>query len=305
MESMTTTGGCAAALRGTGAAYNQAARLLGIEEGMAVLMAHDRPYCRQLRGVVASNGAHVVYHAILKSMHSEITRRLDKTTDWLAPFNVSGSCFEQQARSDALLWRIEALPRRFTVVREPMSHLFSGMAQVESYWHHPGPAGMKSLRTDARWKESRWRKCWTSARQSNPPMRFYSPALCTPVERATAMLRDMLDQSGPEKYLFILTHAMPQTIGLLSPQMTWTIPMVVRSEQDADEWPALVRKLSLNIAPNRGRTNVRTRKHDASKFEFNRSNVLQNHRTLHRAICAMLQREYACLGYDTAPCSKW
>jgi len=298
------TGACDAALKGTGAAYNQAARLLGLEEGMAVLLAHDRPYCRQMRGAVASNGAPVVYHAILKSMHSELLRRLDKTTDWLSSFNVSGSCLEQE-RSDALLRRIEALPQRFTVVREPMSHLFSGLAQVESYWHHPGPGGTHSLRTDPRWKESRWRRCWTSASPSNPPLRFSSPALCTPAERATAMLRDMLDQSGPTSYLFILTHAMPQTIGLLSPQMAWTIPLVMRSEKDADEWPVLVRQLSLNISTRQRHTNVRARKHDAAKFEFNQNTVLRNHRSLYRAICAMLQREYACLGYDTAPCSKW
>ena len=299
------TSECAAALRNTDAAYNQAARLLGLKERVAVLRAHDRPYCRQMRGVVASDGVPVVYHAILKSMHSELMRRLDKSTDWLAPFNVSGSCFEEQARPDALLRRIEALPRRFTVVREPMSHLFSGLAQVESYWHYPGPAGMQSLRTDARWAESRWRRCWTSASPSNPPKRFYSLALCTPAERATAMLRDMLDQSGPAKYLFILTHAMPRTIGLLSPQMNWTIPLVMRSEEDVNEWPALVRQLSLNISTRRRRTNVRAQKRDAAKFEFDHGNVLQNHRVLHRAICAMLQREFACLGYGTAPCSKW
>ena len=228
-----------------------------------------------MRGVVASNGTLVVYHAILKSMHSETLLRLDKTTDWLSSFNVSGSCLEQE-RPDALLMHIEALPHRFTVVREPMSHLFSGMAQVESYWHHPGPAGMESLRTDTRWKTSRWRQCWTTANPSNPPMRFHSPALCTPVERATAMLKDMLDQSGPRAYLIILTHALPQTIGLLSPQMHWTIPLVMHSEKDADEWPVLVRTLSLGISPiARGHANVRTRKHDASKFEFNQSNMLQ------------------------------
>ena len=296
---------CSTALHNTGAAYNQAARLLGLEDGMAVLRAHDRPYCRQMRGVVASNGTLVVYHAILKSMHSETLLRLDKTTDWLSSFNVSGSCLEQE-RPDALLMHIEALPHRFTVVREPMSHLFSGMAQVESYWHHPGPAGTESLRTDTRWKTSRWRQCWTTANPSNPPMRFHSPALCTPVERATAMLKDMLDQSGPRAYLIILTHALPQTIGLLSPQMHWTIPLVMHSEKDADEWPVLVRTLSLGISPiARGHANVRTRKHDASKFEFNQSNMLQNHSVLHQAICAMLQREYACLGYGTSPCSGW
>ena len=103
------TSECAAALRNTDAAYNQAARLLGLKERVAVLRAHDRPYCRQMRGVVASDGVPVVYHAILKSMHSELMRRFDKSTDWLAPFNVSGSCFEEQARPGALLRR---RPRR-------------------------------------------------------------------------------------------------------------------------------------------------------------------------------------------------
>tara|TARA_B100000795_G_scaffold265572_1_gene247570 strand:- start:732 stop:1790 length:1059 start_codon:yes stop_codon:yes gene_type:complete len=301
---------CSAALHGTGAAYNKAARLLGLEEGLAVLRAHDRPYCRQLRGIVASNGEHVVYHAILKSMHSELMRRLASTTDWLSSFNVSGSCLEHE-RSEALLLRIEALPQRFAVVREPMSHLFSGMAQVEAYWHHPGPGGTHSLHTDTRWKDSRWRKCWTSAsssmgRPSNPPVQFSAPTLCTPVERATAMIRDMLDQSGPRAYLIILAHALPQTIGLLNTQKAWTIPLVMHSEKDADEWPVLVRNLSLGIPSTaRRHTNVRTLKRDAPKFEFNESNVLRNHGVLHQAICAMLQREYACLGYGTGPCAEW
>lgn len=274
--------------------YASAARILKTEFNKTFFSTWDQAYCRGVRGLVTSRNEHAVYHYVLKSMHSEALKRLNNVSDWL-PAGYERSCVESP-RTPELVAYWSALPKRFTIVRDPFSHMISGFLEVEHYWRTANSWNAVSTRRSGAWGGSRWWQCW----QHTPTGGLTRPT-CSTVERFRAMLGDMLAQSMPETALHMVAHMLPQTIGLLGPRKQLEIPHVIRAESSATDWAPLMRNLSISASTTNRRTNARSSVPPRSGMENISTSLVRADESLYKAVCLLTAREYSCLGYES-PC---
>lgn len=285
---------CSSAVRKSQHDYASAARILKTEFNNTFFSRWDQTYCRGVRGLVTSRKEHALYHYVLKSMHSEALKRVENVSEWLSA-GYERSCVESP-RTPELVSYWSTLPKRFTIVRNPFSHMVSGFLEVEHYWRTANSRNAVSTRRSGAWSVSRWWRCWQHTATGG-----LTRPTCSTVERFRAMLGDMLAQSMPETALHMVTHMLPQTIGLLGPQKQLDIPHLMHAESSARDWAPLMRNLSIDASTNNRKTNVRSSVPARSGIENISTALVQSDERLFRAVCLVMAREYACLKYKN-PC---
>ena len=105
-------------------------------------------------------------------------------------------------------------------------------------------------------------------------------------------------------YLLLTTYFLLLTtyyLLLTTYYKVWTIPFVAQAEHDETDWPVLMDHLG--VASSRSR--VGTNKRKSIGLNGITAQALMSDPLMHRAVCSMLQREYACLRYYMGPCAMW
>jgi len=210
-------------------------------------------------------------------------------------------------------------PFEWTVVREPLSHFMAGFDEVE-FFYKSHPDNLTQFRASPQSASS----AWLAARDGN----------ATTIARAHAMLADMLAQRGPTDYVQELVHITPQSLGFTRTAASgndsigagftkldfvghmedmdsaWSHVTGSLNVVDDSETPAHAAiKASMALASEQSVVNVNNQQGRRLASENELKLLFENPTPqahaedakttqLVTAMCAILKREYACLGYE-------